>query len=727
VAADRPELITVLSDLFVAVAIVTIAVGLVLPGMIAHAAEQVAGAAGHLARGTVADLTRAMRALAEGDLEGAHARVDAVPVRVRTRDEMRLLADSYDLLQTEIGAAARALDDAREGLRETEGKLERNAAQQAAVARLGIKALEGAHLEELIAEIAAEVQAVLDVDVAAVFEFDTIERFARLRGAVGVADEDRPARIGLCTDLPQLTADGRALVVEDWEQERRFLMPDAFRNARVRSGVAVQVPGEAGPFGLLCAQTKALRTFSTDEINFLRALANVLADAIERVRAEERTRHQALHDPLTGLPNRALFADRLSQALAHARRSGASVGVVFLDLDQFKLVNDSLGHGAGDALICALARRLDDSLRAGDTVARFGGDEFVLIADELSGPEEAVAIAERTLAALEQPFTVSGVELFVSGSLGVAVSQGGGRGAEDLIREADAAMYRAKDRGRGCVELYDEPMRALATERLRTVNELRRALEHDELRLHFQPIVDLDGGRMTAVEALVRWQHPERGLLGPGEFIPVAEESGLVVALGEWVFRAACRQSAAWAAEDPDRPPLPISVNLSARQVFHPNLVERLETILAETGANPSALRAEITESAIMEETDASVATLHALRDLGITLVLDDFGTGYSSLAYVRRFPIDVLKIDRSFVADLDSEDAGDAGAIVEAIVSMARGLRVHVVAEGIESPAHAERLQELGCTSGQGYLYARPLPPEDVPALIGRPLLSAV
>jgi diguanylate cyclase (GGDEF)-like protein len=725
VTAGQPELVTVLSDIFVAVAIVTVAVGLVLPGMIAHAAEQVAGAAGHLARGTVADLTRAMRALALGDLEGAQARVDAVPVRVRTRDEMRLMADSYDLLQTEVGAAARALDDAREGLRATERKLERNAAQQAAVARLGIQALEGARLEQLIHEIAAEVHAVLEVEVAAVFEFDTIERSAGLRGAVGLAPDDRNARIGLRTDLPGLTADGRVLVVEDWTQETRFLMPDAFRNAGVRSGVAVQVPGDTGPFGLLCAQTKALRTFSGDEIDFLRALANVLADAIERVRAEERTRHQALHDPLTGLPNRTLFADRLSQALAHARRSGASVGVVFMDLDQFKLVNDSLGHGAGDALVCALAGRLDGTLRAGDTVARFGGDEFVLIADELAGPDEALAVAERTLAALEAPFSVGGVELFVSASLGVAVSQGGGRAAEDLIREADAAMYRAKDRGRGCVELYDEPMRAQATAHLRIVNELRRALEQDELRLHYQPIVDLDGGRMTAVEALVRWQHPERGLLGPGEFIPVAEESGLIVALGEWIFRAACRQSAAWAA-DPSRPPLSISVNLSARQVFHPNLVGRLEAILDETGADPSLLRAEITESAIMEETDASVATLHALRDLGITLVLDDFGTGYSSLAYVRRFPIDVLKIDRSFVADLDSEEAGDAGAIVEAIVSMARALRVDVVAEGVETAAHAERLLALGCTSGQGYLYAKPLPPEDVAGLVGRPLLAA-
>jgi diguanylate cyclase (GGDEF)-like protein len=717
VTSEEALLVTVLSDIFVAVAILTVAVGLVLPGMISHAAEQVARAAAHLAKGTAADFTRAMQALARGDLEGAHARVDAIDVSVRTRDEMRLVGDSYTLLQTEIGAAARALDDAREGLRAAEGKLERNASQQAAVARLGMRALEGARLDDLVDEIAAEVHDVLEVEVAAVFEFDPIEGNARLRGARGLSTDDRHARIGLRTDLAGLSADG-PIVVEDWQLERRFLMPAPFRAAGVRSGVGVQVPGDTGPFGLLTAHSTELRVFSRDEIDFLRALANVLADAIERSRAEERMRYRALHDPLTGLPNRILFADRLSQALAHARRSGATVGVLFLDLDHFKLVNDSLGHGAGDELLCALAQRLAGALRTGDTVARFGGDEFVLIADGLNGAHEGLVIAERTLAALERPFHVGGAEHYVSASLGVAVSRAGDRDAEDLIREADAAMYRAKERGRGCAELYDEPMRAQATSRLRTENELRRALENDELCLHYQPIVDLADGRMTAVEALVRWEHPERGLLGPGEFIPVAEESGLIVALGEWVFREACRQSVAWAAEDAGRAPLAISLNLSARQVFHPGLVERLEQILAETGADPSTLCAEITESAIMEETEASVATLHALRDLGITLVLDDFGTGYSSLAYVRRFPIDVLKIDRSFVADLDSHDAEDAGAIVEAIISMARGLRLHVVAEGIETTAHAERLIALGCTSGQGYLYSRPVPPGSIPAM---------
>jgi diguanylate cyclase (GGDEF)-like protein len=723
VTVDEAMLVTVLSDIFVAVAILTVAVGLVLPGMISHAAEEVAGAAAHLAKGTAADFTRAMRALARGDLEGAHARVDAIDVAVRTRDEMRLVADSYSLLQTEIGAAALALDDAREGLRAAEGKLERNAAQQAAVARLGMRALEGASLDDLIDEIAAEVHDVLAVEMAAVFEFEAVGGGARMRAVRGLPGSDRHARIGLCSDLAGLTADGRPVVVADWAREERFLMPEPFRAAGLRSGVGVRVPGESGPFGLLVAQSTEVRAFSPDEIDFLRALAHVLADAIGRVRAEERMRHRALHDPLTGLPNRTLFTDRLTQALAHARRSGAAVGVLFLDLDDFKLVNDSLGHGAGDELLRALGQRLDATLRTGDTVARFGGDEFVLIADDLGGAHEALAIAERTLTALQEPFRLGGGEHYVTVSIGVAVADGGARDAGDLIREADAAMYRAKERGRGVAELYDEPMRDQATARLRTENELRRALENDELVLHYQPIVALADGRVTGVEALVRWNHPERGLLGPGEFIPVAEESGLIVGLGEWVFREACRQSVAWRTAG--APPLPISVNLSARQVFQPGLVERLARIVEDTGADPAMLRAEITESAIMEETEAGVATLHALRELGIPIVLDDFGTGYSSLAYVRRFPIDVLKIDRSFVADLDAADAEDGGAIVEAIVSMARSLRVGVVAEGIETAAHAERLVALGCTTGQGFLYSRPVPADALTAMLDRTLVS--
>ena len=724
VDAQRTELVTVLSDIFVAVGVLTIAVGLVLPGMISHAAEQVAHAADQLARGTVADLTRAMKALARGDLDEAHAREVAVPVLVRSQDEMRLMADGYNALQAEVGQAARALDVAREGLRATEAKLERNVDQQAAVARLGRRALEGTPLDALFDEVADVVRDVLNVEAAGVFELEHDATSMRVRASRGLS-ADRHTRLS-SGGLQPLLATQWPTVVEDVAGAPEATIPELLAQPGMRSGVGLAVPGNEGAFGLLTVHSAAVRRFAPDELDFLQAIAHVLADAIERERAEERMRHGALHDPLTGLPNRTLFADRLDLALARARRGDTAVSVLFLDFDHFKLVNDSLGHGAGDELLCALAARLDETLRMGDTVARFGGDEFVIICEGLEGPYEAVEIAERTQRALARPFAVGGAEHFVTASIGIAVSDGSGQRAEDLIRDADAAMYRAKERGRACSELFDERMRDRATARLRTENELRRALDHEELRLVYQPIVDLATGRLTGVEALVRWEHPTRGLLGPMEFVPVAEDTGLIVPLGDWVFREACRQSAEWCAARPDAAPVRVSINLAARQVTQPGLLRRLGEILSETGADPAHLGVEITETTLMDETGAAVETLQRLKALGLKVLLDDFGTGYSSLAYVKRFPIDVLKIDRSFTADLDRGDA-DTATIVEAIVNMARGLRVGVVAEGVETEQHAARLRELGCTSAQGYLFARPMAAADVVALFDAPLLPPV
>ncbi|MDP9344687.1 MAG: amino acid permease [Actinomycetota bacterium] len=718
VSGQRAELTTVLSDIFVAVGLLTIAVGLVLPGMIAHAAEQVTHAADRLARGTVADLSRAMTALGRGDLSGAHARPEEIPVDVRTRDELGQMADSYNVLQAEVGQAALALDAAREGLRATNAHLERNLAQQAAVARLGGRALEGLGLDELMDDIVATVCEVLDTEVGAIWRAEPGGAQASLRASHGLSDEGGRARISLAGRVPTL-ATGLPLVVEDWELEQRFDVPPLYRAAGLHAGVTVSIAGEAEPFGLLAAHTTAARVFSPEEIDFLTATANVLADAIQRVRAEERTRHRALHDPLTGLPNRVLCADRLGLSLAQSSRRQTWVGVLFLDLDHFKLVNDSYGHGHGDELLCSLGARLDDAMRAGDTVARFGGDEFVVICDALQGPEEALRIADRITELLAEPFTVSGARHFVGASIGVAVAHGTHRTPDELIGEADAAMYRAKESGRGRVELFDEPMRAQATARLRTENDLRHALEHDELRVHYQPIVDLADGRVTGVEALVRWQHPERGLVGPGEFIAVAEDTGQIVGVGEWVFQAVCTQAAAWRAVYGAGAPT-VTVNLSACQLFKPDVVNRLATILDAADLPVGAIGAEITESALMEQSEASIAVLQRLKDLGMTLLLDDFGTGYSSLAYANRFPIDVLKIDRSFVSDLAKEDAS---TIVGAIINMARGLGVDVIAEGIETEQQADRLRSLGCERGQGYLFARPMPAGDIDALLDRSL----
>jgi diguanylate cyclase (GGDEF)-like protein len=546
-----PALVSLLQDIFVAVAMLTVAVGLILPGMIGHAVEQVSAAAERLATGTLADLTRAMQALSVGDLSAAKARVDVIPVKVGSRDEVGAMAASFNTLQREVGRTAEALDGAREGLALAEGKLE----------------------------------------------------------------------------------------------------------------------------------------------------------------------HQALHDPLTGLPNRTLLADRLTHALARASRKGP-VAVLFLDLDQFKLLNDSRGHQAGDELLRAVAGRMTTILRPGDTIARFGGDEFCVVCDDIEDAFHAIRIAQRAIEELSRPYLLESGPHFATASVGIALADGPTRCAEDLIREADAAMYRAKEQGRGRYEVFDEVMRGDATERLRMDQDLRRALEvDDELIAYYQPIVSLPGGEIVGMEALVRWEHPERGLLAPGAFIPIAEDSGAILALGEHVLQQACHQAAEW-RERLGEQPFRVSVNLSPRQVTEPGLAARVSAVLALTGLPPASLSLELTESALMEESELVAENLRDLKALGISLVLDDFGTGYSSLAYLRRFPIDAIKIDRRFIAGLghNSEDM----AIVKAIIQMAEGLRLDVVAEGIETPHQAAVLSELGCCYGQGYLWSRPVPSQEAVKLLG-------
>jgi diguanylate cyclase (GGDEF)-like protein len=711
VPAGQDELLSALADIFVAVAILTITVGLVLPGMIAHATSEVAVAADRLARGTLADFTRAMEAFGDGRLDAAHVTVATEPVRVHSRDEVGAMAESFNHMQDEVARAAFALDIAREGLRATEDQLERTIAQQAAIARLGQRALEGSDLDELTHELCQTVASVLDSDLVAVLEH--VDGGMRVQASTARHAGRRLLSTQTGPELLVVTG------LEDGADSAADRLPQGLDDGPAQAGVVVPVPTRDTAYGALCCQCREPRVVSGEEIDFLRAVANILADVIDRRRAEEGIRHQALHDPLTGLPNRALFLDRLRLSLAHGARRESEVAVVFLDIDHFKLVNDSLGHGIGDELLCLFAARLDEQMRAGDTVARFGGDEFVMIFDDLVDADEARQIADRVAESLREPFALGGYgDLTVRASLGVATSRGPGADADDLVREADAAMYRAKDRGRGRVEAFDERMRESATSRLQVEADLARAVADDELRLAFQPIVDLDTGTVQGLEALVRWEHPQRGLLQPIEFIPVAEETGLIVAIGEWVLREACHQGAAWAAARPDRPAPVMAVNLSPRQVAEPDLPTVVAAALAESGLTPAALHLEITETVLMEQAEP---TLEALKALGVSLVLDDFGTGYSSLAYVQRFPIDVLKVDRSFVTHLEPDS--DDEKIVAAIVNMARSLRVEVVAEGVETAEQAATLHALGCRLGQGFYYARPLPAMAVDALLDEPL----
>ena len=435
----------------------------------------------------------------------------------------------------------------------------------------------------------------------------------------------------------------------------------------------------------------------------------------ERRHAERRIEFLAFHDPLTELPNRVLARDRVERAIAAARRDGQGVALLFVDIDHFKTVNDSLGHAAGDQLLQAVARRLGSALRSTDTIARLGGDEFLVVVGEMDGPASARPVLDKLMTALARPVALGGEEIPVTGSIGVAQFPEDGADFDLLLQKADTALYRAKDAGRNAYRFYDERMNAEVTERLRLRNGLRLALDRGEFLLHYQPQLDLASGRVVGVEALLRWQHPAEGLVMPGRFIDQAEEGGLIVPIGEWVLGEACRQAAAW--RDEGLPSLVVAVNLSAAQFGRGGVEAVVERSLADSGLPPQALELELTESILLRNTEQVLTVVRRLKALGVRLSIDDFGTGYSSLAYLKRFAADKLKIDRSFVADL-LDDADDR-AIVRAIVQMAQALELDTLAEGVESEAVATRLAELGCREAQGYWFARPLPAVECAAFL--------
>jgi diguanylate cyclase (GGDEF)-like protein/PAS domain S-box-containing protein len=603
--------------------------------------------------------------------------------------------------------------------KQAEVELELRVAQQAAVARLGEHALEGASTNDLMQEALSSALALLDVELGAVMELlpeggdFAIRVIHGLTNAIG-CDTIVPGGRG--SQAGYTITHGGPVLVDDWDHEDRFARAPGLAAHNIRSGLTVVIEGRRGPFGVLGLQSTAHKEFKPGDVDFVQSLANVLGDTFERQLTDDDIRYRALHDPLTGLPNRLLFLDRLQHAIERLRRRNSLAAILILDLDRFKLVNDSLGHKVGDELLAAAAPRLKQALRSSDTVARFGGDEFGILLEDIAGEHDAIEMAQRIAGVFTRPFVLDGNEHFVTTSIGIALAQGGEL-AEDLIRDGDAAMNRAKERGRARYELFDEGLRGRAISRLRVENDLRRALERDELTLHYQPVVSLRDLSIVGVEALIRWEHPDRGQISPGEFISVAEENGLIEPIGRWVLDRACRQAARWYRDRPDSAPLSMAVNLSAVQLANRGLPDVVSGALRASGLDPECLALEITESVMVADADGLTEALGALKAIGVRLVLDDFGTGYSSLAYLTRLPLDALKVDRSFIDGLGTEPRDTA--ITEAIVAMSHALSLGVVGEGAETARQVAELKRLGCDLVQGFHFSPPVPASEITQML--------
>jgi diguanylate cyclase (GGDEF)-like protein/PAS domain S-box-containing protein len=600
--------------------------------------------------------------------------------------------------------------------RDAQERAARRAAQQSAVARLSQIALGEQDFNALARATVTTLTEILDVCVAALAG-DVLQP---VTGALRDGTADRSGVVVDAEHARHTLAVAEPVIVRDVTTEPRF-DARALVGRGIASGVAVPVAGTCpAPFGVLALYATEPRAFDDDDVAFLESIANVLSGALRRLAAESDRRHQALHDPLTGLANRALLVDRLRHAVARGRRARHWTALLHLDLDDFKEVNESLGHRAGDQLLRELAPRLSDVLRPSDTLARVGGDEFALVCDGLRDPTESATIAERVLATFGRPLLLGPSVVVPSTSIGIALAGPGTRAtAEDLVRDAAVASDRAKAAGPGRYELFDAHMRAEAVERVALTHDLREAIEHGGLQLVYQPLVSFSERRVVGVEALVRWTHPDRGEIAPDRFIPLAEQHGLIAALGRWVLDAALDDVADWRDAGEAVSALNVSVNVSRVQLGRPGLADEVLGALRRRAIAPRQLVVEVTESAVMDDAEVARATLAALHESGVQLALDDFGVGQSSLACLRDLPLDVLKLDRGFITSLASSPA--SAAIVRAVADMARTLRFPVIAEGIESREQATVVEALGCDMGQGFHYARPVPAARLPAVVAR------
>jgi diguanylate cyclase (GGDEF)-like protein/PAS domain S-box-containing protein len=595
--------------------------------------------------------------------------------------------------------------------REAERRARVHAQCNEGLARLGEFALRAADLDQVFGE-AVRVLRAIGCDVATVVErtgeYEYLMRAAIGEGseaAVGQRDVVRPD-----SKWPAAIACGATVVSERAHyQSRSTERPWAFWRRRMGSGVYVPVQGERGPFGVLGMNSLRDDAFEEEDLRFAEAVANVLSGAVRRLQTQTRLAYMAEFDALTGLPNRNLLQDRLTQTVAQVRRRGEPGAVLFIDLDRFKLINDTLGHHLGDALLAEVGERLKQCVRSADTVGRVSGDEFAVVLSELSRADDAAVVAQKILNALARPFDLEGNEAYITASIGISVFPADGEDAETLLKNADLAMYRSKEMTRNAYCFFTSEMNRRSVAKLQLYTDLRRAMERREFVLHYQPKVDLRDGRLLGVETLLRWNHPQRGMVQPDEFIPALEESGLILPVGEWVLREACAQLRHWQKLGMDA--VPVAVNLSAKQFLRPDLDTLVRRVLAAEGVAPHLIELEITESCLMSDPDEAVRLLASLRATGLKISVDDFGTGYSSLSYLTRLPLTALKIDHSFVRDAAS--SREAASIVRAVIDMAHNLHFTVIAEGVETEEQVAFLRRHGCDLGQGYLFGRPMPAE--------------
>jgi diguanylate cyclase (GGDEF)-like protein len=616
-----------------------------------------------------------------------------------------------------VAAADQSLYLAKPGSRADDPEGARRDPYLAALDETAIALMNRHDPEDLLATIMTRAAALLGTPHGFIYLVEPDGESLVVRHGTGIFCDYLDYRMPVDSGLSGLVfREGRPIAVDDYDAwtDRASDMPIRVFGAVV--GVPLTSGGRVvGVIGLASGSYE--RTFGTREIGALSRFAQLASIALDNAHLFEAAQRGALYDPITGLPNRDLLTDRVAHSLAWSRDGDAEpIALILLDLDRFKVINESLGHAVGDTLLVAVGERLQRCLRPGDTVARFGGDEFGIILDGIGGVDEARRTADRILAELREPFELGNRDWYVNASLGIAMAWPGLGTPGDAFREAEVALVRAKASPGPRYVLFEPEMSEATLERVELENDLRRALDRNELRLHYQPLVDLATDRIIGLEALVRWEHPTRGLIPPLSFIPVAEETGLIVPIGRWVLETACRQARRWLDAMPDAP-LVMSVNLSARQFGQPDLVGDIQATLEASGLPADRLELEITESVLLDEGEDSATALRAIRDLGVGLVLDDFGTGYSSLSYLRRLPLDTIKIDRSFVAGIDDDNSNLP--IVRAVIALAHALGIEVVAEGIETVGQLARLRELVCDRGQGYFYARPQPPEALEALL--------